>query len=77
MVVSVAVMAFFFGAYMMPVLLGQSFPTVLAVAAVQDYNHYDLMNHPRGVARAMIIAFMGTILVFVYIWLTRKLIRSD
>jgi putative spermidine/putrescine transport system permease protein len=77
MVVSVAVMAFFFGTFVIPTLLGQTFPTVLAVNAIRDYTHYDLLKHPPGVAQAMIIAFLGTVLVFVYIWLTRKFVRSE
>ena len=40
-------------------------------------NFLDLTNHPVGVAQALIIAFLGTILVFIYMYLNRKFIRSD
>lgn len=77
LIVSVAVMAFFFGTFVIPILLGQTHPTVLAVRAVQDYTHYDLTNRPAGVAQAMIIAVLGTVLVFVYMGLTRRFIRPE
>ena len=77
LIVSVAVMAFFFGDFVIPTILGQTYPAVLAVEAVKDYTHYDLTNHPIGVAQALIIAVIGTVLVFLYMWLNRKFIRSD
>ena len=77
LIVSVAVMAFFFGDFVIPTILGQTYPTVLAVEAVKDYTHYDLRNHPIGVAQALVIAVLGTMLVFVYMYLNRKFIRSD
>ncbi|MBL10171.1 MAG: hypothetical protein CL402_06600 [Acidiferrobacteraceae bacterium] len=77
LIVSVAVMAFFFGDFVIPTILGQTYPAVLAVEAVKDYTHYDLRNHPIGVAQALVIAVIGTVLVFVYMWLNRKFIRSD
>ena len=77
LIVSVAVMAFFFGDFVIPTILGQTYPAVLAVEAVKDYTHYDLRNHPIGVAQALVIAIIGTVLVFLYMWLNRKFIRSD
>ncbi|MEM7112343.1 MAG: sugar ABC transporter permease [Chloroflexota bacterium] len=75
--VSVIVLAFTFGAFEIPFILGQSFPQHLSVLAVRNYTNPDLNARPEAMATAIIIAILSTILIFIYMSLSRKIVRSD
>lgn len=75
--VSVIVLAFTFGAFEIPFILGQTFPTALPVLAVRSYTDADLRARPEAMAMAMVIAVMSTILIFIYMSLTRRYVRSE
>lgn len=75
--VSVIVLAFTLGAYEVPFVLGRTFPEALPVLAVRLYTDPDLNQRPAAMATAMIIAVLSTLLIFVYMWLTRRLVRSS
>ena len=75
--VSVIVLAFTFGAFEIPFILGQAFPQHLSVLAVRNYTNPDLNARPEAMATAIIIAILSTILIFIYMSLSRRIIRSD
>lgn len=75
--VSVIVLAFTFGAYEIPFLLGRSFPEALPVLAVRSYTDPDLNQRPEAMAMAIIISILSTILIFIYMSLSRRIVRSD
>jgi putative spermidine/putrescine transport system permease protein len=75
--VSVIVLAFTFGAFEIPFILGQSFPQHLSVLAVRNYTNPDLNARPEAMATAIIIALISTVLIFIYMTLSRRLVRSD
>ncbi len=74
---SVIVLAFTFGAFEIPFILGQSFPQHLSVLAVRNYTNPDLNARPEAMATAIIIAVLSTILIFIYMNLTRRIVRSE
>lgn len=75
--VSVIVLAFTFGAFEIPFILGQSFPQHLSVLAVRNYTNPDLNARPEAMATAIIIALLSTLLILVYMNLSRRIVRSD
>ncbi len=75
--VSVIVLAFTFGAFEIPFILGQSFPQHLSVLAVRNYTNPDLNARPEAMATAVIIAILSTFLILIYMSLSRKIVRSD
>lgn len=74
--VSVIVLAFTLGAYEVPFVLGRAFPEALPVLAVRYYTDPDLNQRPAAMATAMVIAVLSTLLIFVYMRLTRRLVRA-
>ncbi len=62
---SLIVFAFTFGAFEVPYLLGQTFPTSLPVWAYQSFSDIDLSARPEGIAIGIIIALIVTFCVFV------------
>lgn len=75
--VSVIVLAFTFGAFEIPFILGQSFPQHLSVLAVRNYTNPDLNARPEAMATAIIIAILSTILIFIYMNLSRRIVRAE
>ena len=75
--VSVIVLAFTFGAFEIPFILGQSFPQHLSVLAVRNYTNPDLNARPEAMATAIIIATISTILIVIYMSFSRRIVRSD
>ncbi len=75
--VSVIVLAFTFGAYVIPAILGQTFPAVLPVLAVRNYLNPDLNQRPEAMATSMVIAALATVLVLIYMEISRRVVRSD
>ncbi len=74
---SILVFAFSFGNYEIPFLLGPRYPRALPVLAYEYYTDVDLGYRSEAMAISMIIAVLSTILIYVYMQLTRKYIRSD
>ena len=62
---SLIVFAFTFGAFEVPYLLGQTFPTPLPVWAYQSFSDIDLAARPEGIAIGLIIALVVTFCVCV------------
>lgn len=75
--VSVIVLAFSFGAFEIPFMLGRSFPQALPVLAVRNYTNPDLNQRPEAMATAIVIAILSTILIFIYMGISRRVVRSD
>ena len=63
---SILVFAFSFGAYEVPFLLGQRFPSMLPVLAYRSYTDIDLTARPEAMAMSMIIAIIITVLILIY-----------
>lgn len=66
------VFAFTFGAFEVPLLLGQSYPRVLAVEAYARYQDTDLAVRPAALALNALIALCTALAVPPYIWLLRR-----
>ncbi|MCA9981507.1 MAG: ABC transporter permease subunit [Anaerolineales bacterium] len=73
---SILVFAFTFGAFEVPYLLGQRFPSALPVLAYRKYVDPDLNARPEAMALSIIISVIITLLIFVYMKLSRRAIRS-
>ncbi len=74
---SVLVFAFTFGAFEVPYLLGQRFPSALPVLAYRSYQDVDLNARPEAMAMSMIIAALITVLILIYMKLTDIYVRSE
>lgn len=72
---SILVFAFTFGAFEVPLLLGQRYPSALPVLAYRRYTDVDLNARPEAMAISVVIAVVVTLLIFAYMRLTRA-IRS-
>jgi putative spermidine/putrescine transport system permease protein len=68
---SALVFAFAFGAYEVPLVLGQHAPKALPVLAWQAWTDTDLNRRPEAMAMAMIIALIGLALLLTYARLLR------
>ncbi len=75
--VSVIVLAFTFGAFEIPFILGQTYPAVLPVLAVRSYTNVDLNARPEAMAMAMVITALSTALIYIYMELSHRNLRSD
>lgn len=73
---SVIVLAFTFGAFEIPFMLGQAFPQPLPVLAVRNFTNPDLNQRPEAMATAIVLAALSTFLIIVYMSLSRRMIRS-
>ena len=67
---SILVFAFTFGAFEVPLLLGQRYPSALPVLAYRSYTDVDLNARPEAMAMSVIIALISTALIFAYMRLT-------
>jgi putative spermidine/putrescine transport system permease protein len=74
---SVIVFAFGFGAFEVPFLLGQPFPSALPVLAYNAFTDVDLNARSEAMAISMVIAVITAVAVFVYTWLSRRYVRSE
>lgn len=63
---SILVFAFTFGAFEVPLLLGQRFPSMLPVLAYRYYTDVDLNSRAEAMAMSVIIAIIIMVVVFVY-----------
>ena len=68
---SILVFAFTFGAFEVPLLLGQRFPSALPVLAYRSYTDVDLNARPEAMAMSMLVALVVTLFIFMYMKLTR------
>jgi len=73
---SIIVLAFTFGSYEVPALVGVRFPRMLRVRALRFYLNPDLNARVEGMAVGMIIALVALVLVLAYMWISRRFIRS-
>ena len=69
---STLVFAFTFGAFEVPLLLGQRFPSALPVLAYRNYTDVDLNARPEAMAMSIVIAAISAGLIFIYMRLTRR-----
>lgn len=69
---SVLVFAFSFGAFEVPLLLGQRFPSALPVLAYRSYTDADLNARAEAMALSVIIAITITALALIFLKLTRR-----
>jgi putative spermidine/putrescine transport system permease protein len=74
---SILVFAFTFGAFEIPFLLGQRYPSALPVLAYRSYHDVDLNARPEAMAMMMVIAALIMILILIYMKLTETYVRSD
>ncbi len=74
---SILVFAFTFGAFEVPLLLGQRYPSALPVLAYRNYTDIDLNARPEAMAMSIVIAAVIGLLVFVYMQITRRYLRED
>ncbi len=75
--VSVLVLAFTFGEFLIPYLLGQTYPATLPVLAVRLFTDPDLNKRPEAMAMSILIAVIAALMVLAYMWLSRRIVRSD
>lgn len=68
---SILVFAFTFGAFEVPLLLGQRFPSALPVLAYRLYTDVDLQARPEAMALSVIISAVIAGLIFVYMHVTQ------
>ena len=73
---SILVFAFTFGAFEIPFLLGQRYPSALPVLAFRNYTNVDLNARPDAMAMSVFIAVMITVLIFIYMKVTRAYLRE-
>jgi putative spermidine/putrescine transport system permease protein len=69
---SILVFAFTFGALEVPLLLGTRYPSALPVLAYRLYTDVDLNARPEAMALSVVTAAIITLLILVYMRLTRK-----
>ncbi|WDR06281.1 ABC transporter permease subunit [Devosia rhodophyticola] len=73
---SVMVFAFTFGAYEIPAILGPNYPAALPVLAYRKYTDVDLEARPEAMAMAIVIALLSALMIFLYVRISRRNIRS-
>ena len=73
---SLLVFAFTFGAFEVPYLLGKSYPTILPVAAYNEYREIDLAARPVAMAINVLIAVVTGAVAAFYLRLARDLGRG-
>jgi putative spermidine/putrescine transport system permease protein len=62
------VFAFTFGAFEVPLLLGQRFPSLLPVQAYRAYIDTDLATRPEAMALSLLITLLVGIVALLYTW---------
>jgi len=70
---SVLVFAFTFGAFEVPLLLGQRYPSALPVLAYRYYTDADLNFRAEAMAVSVFISVIVTLLIMVYIKLSQRI----
>lgn len=70
---AILVFAFTFGAFEVPLLLGARYPSALPVLAYRLYTDVDLNARPEAMALSIIIAALITVLILVYMQLSKKM----
>jgi putative spermidine/putrescine transport system permease protein len=73
---SLVVFAFTFGAFEVPYLLGQDYPTMLPVTAYREYQSVELSARPTAMAINVIIAAFTAAFAALYLRLSRELGRG-
>ncbi|WP_207890247.1 ABC transporter permease [Rubrobacter taiwanensis] len=73
---SLVVFAFTFGAFEIPFLLGQDYPTMLPVTAYREYRSIDLSARPAAMAINVILALLTALFAAAYLRLSRELRRG-
>jgi putative spermidine/putrescine transport system permease protein len=73
---SLVVFAFTFGAFEIPFLLGQDYPTMLPVTAYREYRSIDLSARPAAMAINVILALLTALFAATYLRLSRELRRG-
>ena len=74
---SILVLAFTFGTFEVPYLLGQTYPTVLPVLAYRKYIDVDLNARPEAMAMSMVITAIVTVLILGYMRLAEVFVRAE
>ncbi len=74
---SILVLAFTFGSYEVPYLLGRPFPAALPVVALQYQQDVDLGARPVAMAVAVLIAVLVSALVVAYMVTVDRLVRRS
>ncbi len=69
---SLVVFAFCFGAFEVPYLLGRDYPTVLPVAAYDEYRSVDLADRPVAMAINVLVALVTCAFAFGYLRVARR-----
>lgn len=72
---SILVFAFTFGGYEVPYILGQRSNSLLPVLAYREYNQLDLTARPQAMAMSMVITLIISILIWLYMKISRKSVR--
>ena len=72
---AVLVFAYAFGAFEVPFLLGQRYPSALPVLAYRSYVDVDLNARPAAMAISMVIAAITTASVLLYMFIARQRAR--
>lgn len=75
--VSILVLAFTFGEYLIPKLLGQTYPSTLPVLAVRLFTDPELTKRPEAMALGILIALIAGVMVLAYMAVSRRLVRPD
>jgi putative spermidine/putrescine transport system permease protein len=73
---SIIIFAFAFGNFEIPWLLGARYPTALPVLAYEYYTDVDLGRRTEAMAISMVIALLITVLVWIYMRISEKYVRS-
>ena len=73
---SLIVFAFTFGAFEVPYLLGQTYPTILPVTAYNEYRSIDLSSRPAAMAINVLIALITALFAAAYLRMGRGLGRG-
>lgn len=74
---SIIVFAFSFGAYEVPFLLGQPYPSTLSVLAYLNYTDVDLNARAESQAINVVIAVIVTVLAVIYLRLSNRYVRAE
>ena len=73
---SLIVFAFTFGAFEVPYLLGQTYPTILPVTAYNEYRSIDLSSRPAAMAINVLIVLTTALFAAAYLRMGRGLGRG-
>lgn len=74
---SLLVLAFVFGAFEMPYLLGRPYPAMLGVLAERRFASIDLADRPAAMAVALAMAAITASAAWLYVRLTRLLVGTE